>query len=670
MNFVAPGFLYALFFLAIPIVIHLFNFRRYKTLYFPQVKFLKTVKKESQSASQLKHLLVLLSRLFALAAIVIAFAQPYGANEDLSVKSGKKKIQFYLDNSFSMQATNENGVLLESAKQKIYQIIKAYSESDEFQLLTNDFENNYQAWISKSAFIENLQNVDYSPQVKKLSQIINRFTEDIEENQNYDTYILSDLQKNVLNIESIDTALNIILIPLLANESDNISLNQLNFDKPYQLANSQELMNFQLVNYGSKEENKTVVSQLFINNELKTPFSIELGNKDSIDSQLSYTVSATDIKSAKLLIKDYPIHFDDTLYFNFTVDEKIKVSHLYNNEIEKSITAIYSNDSLFDYNSISSNSIDFNTMEASSCILVEAQKSFSSGTRQFFTKHLNDGGTIALLLNGSVDLKGYNQFLSDLNLEQLLDYQEGEIAVKDLNYKAELFNNVFEEIPNNLKLAKSKGHFLISNRNSVRKEDLLTYQNNIPALRKYEINKGKLYLFNIPFNDSLSSFSKNALFVPIVYNLALYSKFKSPLYYQLGEVISIESNNLEESPYRIVGKGVDLIPRQKREGSNIKLFIESQIKNAGHYSIFQKENEIGRIALNYDRKESNFNYWTLSEIKNIAKERGIALRTIESEGDALMGDVQYLMKGEPYWKYFVILALIFLALEILLIRIL
>ncbi len=670
MNFVAPGFLYALFFLAIPIIIHLFNFRRYKTIYFPQVKFLKAVKKESQSASQLKHLLVLLSRLIALAAIIIAFSQPYGSNEDLTVKAGKKKIQFYLDNSFSMQATDENGVLLESAKQKIYQIMKAYSEADEFQLLTNDFEYSYQAWLSKSEFIDQLQNVDYSPQVKELSQVINRFAEDIEENENYDTYLLSDLQKNVLDIENIDTNLKIILIPLLANESENVSLNKLAFDKPYQLANSQEIINFQLANYGKKEENKSVVSQLYINNELKTPFSVEIGSKDSVESQISYTIKSDEIKAAKLLIKDYPIHFDDTLYFNFTVDEKIKVSHLHNEQIEKSIPAIYRNDSLFDYQSISSNSIDFNIMERSPFLIVESQRSMSSGTRQFFAKYLEDGGTIALLLDSDIDQKGYNQLFAELKLEQLLDYQEDKITVKDLNYKAELFNNVFEEIPTNLKLADSKGHYLISNRNAIQKEDLLTYQNNMPALRKYTINKGKLYLFNIPFNDSISNFSKNALFVPILYNMALYSKFKSPLYYQLGETIFIESNNVKESPYRIIGKGVDLIPRQKREGNTVQLFVESQIKNAGHYSIFQEDKEIKRIALNYNRKESNFSYWTIDEIESIAEERGISLKTIESEGDVLEGDIQYLMKGEPYWKYFVILALILLALEILLIRIL
>ena len=77
MKFLYPQFLYALTALAIPIIIHLFNFRKFKTIYFSNVRFLKEVKQQTKAQSELKHLLILLSRLLAITSLVLAFAQPY-----------------------------------------------------------------------------------------------------------------------------------------------------------------------------------------------------------------------------------------------------------------------------------------------------------------------------------------------------------------------------------------------------------------------------------------------------------------------------------------------------------------------------------------------------------------------------------------------------------------
>jgi len=77
MQFLSPGFLWALAALSIPVIIHLFSFRRYKTIYFSNVRFLKQVKEETASRNNIKHWLVLASRLLALLFLIFAFAQPF-----------------------------------------------------------------------------------------------------------------------------------------------------------------------------------------------------------------------------------------------------------------------------------------------------------------------------------------------------------------------------------------------------------------------------------------------------------------------------------------------------------------------------------------------------------------------------------------------------------------
>ena len=100
MQFLFPSVLWVLLALAIPIIIHLFHFRRFKKVYFTNVKFLKEIKEEKSTRNKLRNLLVLLSRLAAMACLIFAFAQPFLAKED-SAKTGKNYVSIFLDNSNS-----------------------------------------------------------------------------------------------------------------------------------------------------------------------------------------------------------------------------------------------------------------------------------------------------------------------------------------------------------------------------------------------------------------------------------------------------------------------------------------------------------------------------------------------------------------------------------------
>ena len=174
MKFLYPQFLYALALLAIPIIIHLFNFRKFRTVYFSNVQFLKSVKEKTKSQSQLKHLLILLSRILAITALVLAFAQPYIPVDDSSQQAKKHAVNIYIDNSFSMDAENEQGRLLLNAKQHAQAIVDAYASSDEFYLLNNDFRGIQQRALNKEQFSKALNAIESSPRTHKLNQIYNR----------------------------------------------------------------------------------------------------------------------------------------------------------------------------------------------------------------------------------------------------------------------------------------------------------------------------------------------------------------------------------------------------------------------------------------------------------------------------------------------------------------
>src|SRR4051812_37597068 len=220
MSFTYPAFLFALSAIAIPIIIHLFNFRKFKTVYFSNVRFLKEVKQETQAKSKLKHLLVLIARILFITFLVLAFAQPFIPSPNEKVIIGDKAVSIFIDNSFSMDAINKNGTLLDEAKKRAMEIVAAYKPTDRFQLLTNDFEGKHQRFVNKEEFSDLLDEVKITPATRSLSEITSRAFDQLKQSssRNKVAFILSDFQKSITDFDKVknDTGISVHLIPLVA----------------------------------------------------------------------------------------------------------------------------------------------------------------------------------------------------------------------------------------------------------------------------------------------------------------------------------------------------------------------------------------------------------------------------------------------------------------------
>ena len=114
LQFNHPNILYALLALVIPIIVHLFQLRKFEKVPFTNVAFLQQIILQTRKSSKLKKWLTLITRLLTLAAIIIAFAEPYfGSNK--KNKLVENELVIYLDNSFSMQAKGSSRELLNKA---------------------------------------------------------------------------------------------------------------------------------------------------------------------------------------------------------------------------------------------------------------------------------------------------------------------------------------------------------------------------------------------------------------------------------------------------------------------------------------------------------------------------------------------------------------------------
>lgn len=173
MKFVYPEFLWALFALAIPIIIHLFNFRKYKTLYFSSLQFIKHVDQQTRSTQKLKHLLVLALRLLVYTFIIFAFSQPYIPANEGSETAGKPVLAIYIDNSYSMTAKGTEGELLSEAREMSRKMINSATLETRILLTTNAMSGIEQRLLTKVDALDYLDKIEPSALVRSLDDVLN-----------------------------------------------------------------------------------------------------------------------------------------------------------------------------------------------------------------------------------------------------------------------------------------------------------------------------------------------------------------------------------------------------------------------------------------------------------------------------------------------------------------
>ena len=192
MNFAFPLFLWALAALAIPIIIHLFNFRRTTRIFFSNTRFLQQVRQETTQKRKLKQYLVLASRLLFLFFLVIAFAQPFLPARD-QLNSGREAT-VYLDNSYSMiSLVAEKTRALDAGIRFAKEVVSLFPADTRYKLLTNDFAPFSNSFKTKTEILDLLTQIRLSPTSRSFREVQQRIGD-----QPQDVFWISDFQKSTL----------------------------------------------------------------------------------------------------------------------------------------------------------------------------------------------------------------------------------------------------------------------------------------------------------------------------------------------------------------------------------------------------------------------------------------------------------------------------------------
>lgn len=679
MSFLYPEFLWALTAISVPIIIHLFNFRKFKRVYFSNVSMLKEVDLKTNKRSKLKNLLILIARILAIVALVIAFAQPYLPNKNEIIIPGAKSVSVYIDNSFSMEAESVDGNLLFLAKEKAIQIANSFKPTDEFLLLTNDFEGKHQRFVSREEFINLVEEIQVSSQTKEISKVLEKQKDLLKTNGgvNNSIYWLSDFQKESTDIEnvSLDSTEVINLIQLEPNTRDNIYIDSIWFNSPVRKINQEEELYVKIVNQSN--ENLQVRVELSINKQVKSFNNVLVEANSFNQAVLSFKERDEGVKNGKISIGEYPnpaISYDDDFYFGYNLKKEAKIlainnSNHFSDTSKGNLNQLFNTDQFFKITNVSFGNVNYAELNKYNLIILHNVNQISSGLQIELLKYVEAGGSLVVFPGKSIDIAAYNELLLSLNIGRISGLDTTNTKVTTLNYQHDLFSGVFQETPHNIDLPTVYKHYKYQLSSRTKVEKLMSMRNGSPFLAKYGVGKGQAYFFPVTLDRSFSNLQNHSIFVATMLRIAENSGFQKEISYVISDKpISLKDENyqLENLKIKDVDSKFEFIPEGQRVRGDIQLFFNDQVKNSGNYLIDYKGRQLSAFGLNYDRKESDLTCFSNQEIINILGEQNIVFNRVSNKVEASV-DLDDSVSSK-LWKWFILLSLLFLLIEIALIR--
>lgn len=635
MQFKHPEILYFLFLLVIPILVHLFQLRRFKKEYFTNVKLLKELQIQTRKSSKIKKWLLLATRLLLLACLILAFAQPFFEAKDTTNKGNELII--VLDNSFSMQAKGAKGELL---KRSVQELLEELPETQQFSLVTN----SEVFWDTDIKSIQKeLQNLEYSAMPFQLDYLINQ-VETKKKNTKKDYVIITDAIQSESK-KALDLAENNIVyfIQPEAENKNNISIEKVLI--------SQVLDQF----YELK-----ISLNAFGDTDLEVPLSVFSNNKavaktiakfENQKTEISITIPKSDFHG-NISIEDNSLSYDNDYYLSISKPEKANVIAIGTSDKNNFLSRIFTADE-FNFQSTALATLDYNQIENQDAIVLNELEDLPVALGTTLKSFYEKGGNIILIPNAKNTTSLLNTFAKNfggLHYSQLAIVEK---QITKINFSHPLYQTVFEKKVTNFQYPNTKESFGLSGITNI-----LQYEDNSVFVGSTTNRLGTFYAFSAPINKQNSNFQNAPLIVPTFYNMGQNQGKTGINAYTIGENenLILETILAKDEVISVKNKAYSFIPMQQILNAKCKLSFGDYPEKAGNFEVIKGDESLKKISFNYPRTESDLTQISTANFENFTKVNNI---------NTVLNDIASERTSNEIWKWFIIATLLLLLTELL-----
>ncbi len=669
--------LYALFTLIIPLVIHLFNFRRHKTVYFSNTSILKTIEQENSKTKKLKHFFVLLARLLFIAALVIAFAHPYKKDNNAVNNNIDNLIAIYIDNSMSMQAHSLEKTLFEDSRSSALKLVENLNQTQKYILLSNDRNPKNEYPMNKDEMIMCLNEMKVEATSTSFEDIYNSLAF-IKKKNNFKSATLfaySDFQKNVMDFNDLksDSTIQVVVFPLKSDFQNNIYIDSVWLQSPVLQKNMSNELNARIVNESSKDV-KGIPVNFSLDNNIVSYTTCDINANSFADVNMQFVLDKDGDRKAKVSIQDSPITFDDEYNLVLKVRPIINVVEILSSAHGSQLTAhsfldlLFEGDALVNYQIMNSYNIDQHMINNAHMIVVNESANLNETMQQSLLDFASQGG-ILLILNDENTDNAY--FYKEIGIRPV-QLDENKNKIEYIARRNSFFDDVFVKLPDNADLPEIYKHIRFDIGKNVL--NIISLQNGDSFLMMSNNGKGKVFVMSTSLDDEYSALANHALFVPLMYKMALMGGDVTDLSYTLGndkilnindvplnvgDMISLKSENGTQVSFPLI---------EKRNNQNYLYFFED-LPSSGFYDVYKNDDYVSTVAWNDSRDESMMAFYEKDELYKVLKDNNLNVLTMLDYEDVKSEIViKNIVRDSMIWKTFIIIALISLLIEILILR--
>ncbi|MDD3725519.1 MAG: hypothetical protein PHV83_08345, partial [Bacteroidales bacterium] len=400
------------------------------------------------------------------------------------------------------------------------------------------------------------------------------------------------------------------------------------------------------VKNSSENDAEKVGLKLYLNDKQISIASVDIPSNQSEVIEMSFPLESRGIIHGRISILDNPISFDDDFFFTIHTKESINILSINSQSPNPFIQKLFSNTPELNLVNINDKSIDFSEFNKYSLIILNSLKTLPSGLVSELKNFRQNNGDIIIIPDNQLDLSSFSNAMREMSLPYYSKLNERENRVMIIDDNNSLFKDVFTSKEKDMEKPVSKRYFSLSQDKTLSNQVLFEFENKESFLSLSQDKDSKVYIFTSNLSSDNTNFVSQALFVPTLWNMALFSqKIPQTFYFLSGDnnidiTSSVNSTNLEVLHIKSLDNKVSVIPQITKANNRIMINPINTPLKSGNYNIYNKEELITGVSFNYDRRESEMRFLSNTQLKDKLKPMKTNFKVLDTKNQLISSFIE------------------------------
>jgi len=694
MSFLTPFYLLGILAIAIPIILHLINFRKPKKQAFSTLVFFKQLQKSSIKRLKLKKRLLLLIRVLAIALLAFALARPMiSPGSGFNFGSGSVLYLVLVENGPAMSQIDERGPLMDTALSAVEQLASRAGSDDRFLIYNTHGELLMQEEVGAEQALRLLNEMESvnagNFTSNRLWALLSRG--EATDRQNRSMYIVGrgseELAAELEDFEA-DVSFSLELMPLSIIQTgetpaSNVAITQISSSSQIVAGGRPVSLDVEVSNLGERPVFNYFLS-LETQGEMAGQYQFDLEPGES--SVYSFEAIPPDegAMTGRAVLEGDAIAFDNERFFAFELPKARSIVLVTPEEvsrgraswIEPVFEAARRTAGQIELTRVTWDGFSASMEQGPDAVVLEGVRDIPEYAWPELLSFVQQGGGLVLFPGEGGTPERFNRFLEQANAGRYTGLVgdpgrfEAVARVGTLVRGHPILDDIFEieeDEDVRFNLPDIFHYWRYSTASGSASQQILRTNLGDPLLVQHNLGEGRIFVSAIHTSPGWSAFTVNPLFAPLFYRLGLYAAAGESgglNEYTLGDSFEWYSN-LPLNQASIQLNDLVTAPEITAVSRGVRIVSDTDEWQPGIARIASETDSL-KIAVNQSITESNFRTLSEEQLAAIFADHFnvSTLVKLDQEPEQNIGvQLGSAGTGREIWNWFIIIGIILLLSE-------